>query len=279
MPYLGDLSYYRDLAISEGGTISQNGVQLVTNVYEGTMSLVGTAAHPIEVDGPVVVSEDVVLKGVISGQGTIYAGRNVHIIDDLTYDDPPEWPKPDYNPETTASNNVNSDLVALCAKGNVVMGNYRHGGWNYVRYFIRPPFTSPYIVDATDADIGYVSYYQGDDPYFDGNYTSYDGGVKGDGSSRRYYESSLSDSAFNALGPSNNINQIDALVYTNHLVGGRVRNMNFNGSVIGRDEGIVFSGYVTMNYDYRVKERGNEYININLPLSIMDPEEVSWTEE
>lgn len=279
MPYLGDLSYYQDLAISEGGTIYQGGAPVITNVHNGTISLIGTEANPIVINGPVVVTEDVVIKGVVSGQGTIYAGRNVHIIDDITYDDPPAWPKPDYDPETTSANNVGKDFLALTAKGNVIMGDYTHPFFNYCRFFIRPPFTNPYVVDESDADIGYVSYYQGDDPYYDGDYTAYDGGYKNDGSSRRYYESSLSNAEFDALNPQRRISQCDALIYTNHLISGRIINMNFNGSVIGRDEALVFNGYITMNFDYRVRESGHEYVNINLPLSIMDPETIAWREE
>ncbi|MFA4857731.1 MAG: hypothetical protein WC901_03675 [Candidatus Margulisiibacteriota bacterium] len=279
MPYLGDLDYYQNLAIEENGTVKIDGATIINNNYTGTVVLVGTSTSPIVIDGPVVVSDDVIIKGVVSGQGTIYAGRNVHIIADISYQNPPSWPKPDYDPEDTADENVDKDFLCLSAKGNVVLGDYNHSGWAVVKDYIQPPFTSAYAVDATDAGNGYVSYYSDGTPYFDGNYTDYDGGAKSDGASRKFYESSLSDTQFSSYSPTIRIDQIDALVYTNHLVGGRVNNMNFNGSVIGRDDGIAFTGSLTMNYDYRVREQGREYVNINLPLSVMDPEEVSWREE
>jgi hypothetical protein len=279
MPYLGDLSYYESLAVSENGSVKIGGVTMIDKTYSGTVVLVGTSSNPIVIDGPVVVTEDVIIKGVVSGQGTIYAGRNVHIIADITYDHPPDWPKPDYDPDETAEENVDRDFLCLAAKGNVVMGDYNHSGWKIVKNYIQPPFTSAYVVDSTDAGNGYISYYSEGVPYFDGNYTDYDGGAKSDGSTRKYYESSLSDAQFSSYSPTIRIDQIDALIYTNHLIGGRVRNMNFNGSVIGRDDGIVFTGSLTMNYDYRVREQGREYVNINLPLTVMEPEEVSWREE
>jgi hypothetical protein len=273
------LSYYKNLANSEGGKIVMGGTTVVNGVYEGTKVLVGTTAQPIEIDGPVVITGDVIIKGVVKGQGSIYAGRNVHIIDNLTYANPPSWPKPDYDAETTSSNNVEKDFLSLCAKGNVVMGNYTHSSWKQIYNYIKPPFTSAYVVDATDSDIGYVSYYSGGEPYFDGDYTDYDGGSKSDGSNRKYFESSLSDTTFQSYSPTNKISQVDALVYTNHLISGKVINMTFNGGVMGRDEGIVFSGYILMNYDYRVRDIGKEYVDINLPLAIMDPAYVNWSED
>ncbi|MFH1759680.1 MAG: hypothetical protein ABIA63_01140 [bacterium] len=277
MPYLGDLSYYQSLASGQNGTISQNGQVLVNNTYNGTISLIGTTANPIVINGPVVVTEDVIIKGVVEGQGSIYTGRNIHVIGDVTYKNPPSWPKPDYNPQGTAASNIGRDFLGLCSKGNVIIGNYKWSGWNICANYLAPPFTQPYIVDPSDAGIGYVSYYQGGDPYFNGNYTAYDGGTKSDGSQRKYYESSLSDSAFASLGPVNQVGQIDALVYTNHAISGRVSNMKFNGSVIGRDEAIAFQGYIMMNYDYRVKENGIEFVDIQLPISVMQPQKVKWS--
>lgn len=277
MPYLGDLSYYQALAASKDGTISQGGTVLVDNVYNGSMVLVGTAQNPIVIDGPVVITNDVVIKGVVSGQGTIYAGRNTHIIGSVTYADPPSWPKPDSDPLTTSAQNVNKDFLGLCAKGNVIFGDYLSSKWqNQVKQYIRPPFTNPYSVDQTDASIGYASYYQGGTPYFSGDYTAVDGGKKSDNSDRRYYESSLANNAFSNLSPTNDITQIDALVYTNHAIAGQVKNIKFNGSIIGRDEGIIFSGSLTMNFDYRVKEKGREFVDIQLPISIMKPETERW---
>lgn len=278
MPYLGDLSIYQTLAQSQDGTISQGGTVIVDNVYTGNLVLVGTTANPIVINGPVVVTNDVIIKGVVQGKGTIYAGRNVHIINNLTYSDPPAWPKPDTDPDGTMAANANKDILALCAKGNVMFGDYNHSSWNTVKKYLKPPFTSAYEVDPTDAGIGYVSYTQDGDPYFNGDYTANDGGTKTDGSARKYYESSLSDAQWTALGPSNSITQIDALIYDNHAVSGRISNCAINGSLIARDEAIVFSGSINVNYDYRVKKNALEYINIQLPISVMEPERKAWSQ-
>ncbi|MHC4860920.1 MAG: hypothetical protein ACYTDY_12615, partial [Planctomycetota bacterium] len=94
MPYLGDLSVYRDLATQQGGTLSQGETVLIDAVLgddaeeDKSIILVGTEENPFVINGPVVVENDVVIRGVVKGRGTIYAGRNVHIVGNLTYDTP-----------------------------------------------------------------------------------------------------------------------------------------------------------------------------------------------
>ena len=297
MPYLGDLSAYETMAVAEGGTISQGGSTLVNAVYDGNgpdgvpdtpddgcMVLVGTVANPIEISGPVVINNDVAIRGVVQGQGTIYTGRNVHIIGDITYADAPSWPKPDGDPDTTDQTNNTRDFLGLAAKGNVIVGDYTRRDWtrNVLRY-LDPGFTNPYFVDETDADIGYVSGYSGGEPYFDGDYTATDGGCKDNGgggcANRRYYESSLSNSDIRSIAaPSNQIRNVQAITYTNHAWAGRVGAFTMDGSIIARDEAIIYSGNIDMNYDVRAWE-GYGSLDIFLPRSLVAPQVLSWQED
>ena len=114
MPYIGDLSLYEEIAtkykggvgssltypggtvtLSDGSTFSYPaGTIDKATPHDGTsgpLILVGTALKPIVIDGPVVVENDVIIKGVIQGRGTIYSKRNVHILGQVTYKDPPQW--------------------------------------------------------------------------------------------------------------------------------------------------------------------------------------------
>ena len=114
MPYLGDLSVYETYAtayIGKGldgvaGTADDTTgsflkyrqglvIQTIdpTHPYTGTGPLIldGTVT-PIQIDGPVVIHNDVIIKGTVKGRGTIYASRNVHIVGPVTYQDPPSWP-------------------------------------------------------------------------------------------------------------------------------------------------------------------------------------------
>ncbi|MBI2495037.1 MAG: hypothetical protein HYW10_00480 [Candidatus Omnitrophica bacterium] len=109
IPYLGDLGFYRPLAQNSSLTYNDpgpdgrygnaddnpDGRPRITTEYTGAepLVLVGTPTNPIVINGPVIVPRrDVIIKGVVSGRGTIYAGRNLHIAGAITYQAPPEWP-------------------------------------------------------------------------------------------------------------------------------------------------------------------------------------------
>ena len=112
MPYIGDLSSsasaYREWAQElhaadpNMSTIKQGGTTIASVYYDGVgpsgdasladkgaLVLVGTQSNPIVVNGPVIVESDVIIKGYVTGQGTIYSGRNIHIVGNITYKNPP----------------------------------------------------------------------------------------------------------------------------------------------------------------------------------------------
>ncbi|NCC50101.1 MAG: hypothetical protein EOM20_02685 [Spartobacteria bacterium] len=300
MPYLGDLSEYTYLATNYDGRITQGGVTLITNVYngpgpnpaptawadDGCIILIGTQSDPIEIDGPVVVMGDLIIKGYYTGKGTIYAGRNVHIAGDLVAMDYPTWDKPDNDPETTAAVNANKDLLVLAAKGNVLFGDYTESSWrSAVNTYIKPNFTKSYTTDSSDYHLGYDSDWNPNNGYrFNGDYTGYDGGKRLDNSgnivNRRYYEASLSPNIFHAVANSEEVDRVDAVVYNNHLVGGHTGPFKNNGCLIGRDEAIIFSGSVTMNWDIRVGSRSKDAVDIGLylPRILAKPTRLYWEE-
>ncbi|MCM8813355.1 MAG: pilus assembly PilX N-terminal domain-containing protein [Candidatus Omnitrophica bacterium] len=273
LPYLGDLQYYKNLAASYSGRISQAGAPLITNVHNGNIVLIGTDADPIEINGPVVVTGDVLIKGKVKGQGTIYAGRNVHVIADVTYVDPPVWPKPDTDPAGTDTRNNTKDFLGLAAKGNVIIGDYTRNDWKTnVGNYLKPPFTQAYEVDPTDNGIGYVTQYSGGKPYFNGNYTANDGGTKADGSSRKYYESSYTDAYVQSIAVSaSSIREVNAVVFTNHAFAGKVGAFTWNGSIVSRDEALVYSGSIDINYDVRTKDKGGTQHDFFLPRELAPP--------
>ncbi len=260
LPFLGDLSYYQGLATSENGTIKQGGVTLVNNTLNGNIVLIGTDANPIEIDGPVVVSGDVLIRGKVRGQGTIYSGRNTHILGDLIYVNPPAWVKPDINPDGTDAVNETRDFIGLAAKGNIIIGDYTPIDGNdwltSVDEYITTPFTQGYTVDESAATLGYDSDGDPNNGYwFDGDYLAFDGGTKTDGTDRKFYESSYDDAYFSSIADkSSSIRQIDGVMYTNHAFTGKVGEFTMNGSIVSRDEAIVFSGHITLNYDIRAKD-------------------------
>lgn len=312
MPYLGDLSAYEKFAEYYDGQVQRkkeaNGnarETLIDNIYagngpdgvddtpdDGTLVLIGTENQPIEIDGPVVVRGDLVIKGYITGQGCIYAGRNIHVIDSVIYSDPPTWSKPDDNPFQTATLNADKDLVGFACKGNVIIGDYTTRTWcNNILRYIRPNFTAGYATDASDFGLGYDSDGNPDNGYwFDGNYTAYDGGFKtgsrGGKEWRRYYESSLSDGYIHSIA-AQSVETMHGIYYNNHLVSGFGGSTRWNGNgfsylgcMVARDEGIFFRNGLEMNWDIRLGSRSNEMLDnfFYFPQTLAMPHTVRWWE-
>ncbi|MEI7903147.1 MAG: hypothetical protein WCK89_23150, partial [bacterium] len=300
MPYLGDLETYRTIANNVGGTIKQKGKTLVDGSYsgvgpsglsagvdQGSLVLDGTS-YPIEISGPVVIDGDVIIKGTVKGQGAIYAGRNIHVVGDITYDSPPAWPKPDANPAETVKSNEKKDMLGLVAKGNIVLGNYTAPDWlNSIKTYITPPWVKPYVCEPTDALIGYPS-------TFSGNYTADDSGKKVSYTlnkktkkyeptgteNRSYYSSTVGDQKVKDTAQSAPITRIDAVLFNNHAIMGSVGACMINGALVGRDEGILYNTSLSFNWDIRLGSRSPDGINffIYLPLAPADPRVVSWRE-
>ena len=322
MPYLGQLEGYRELAREQHGTIKQGGKTIIDAVYSGAgpsgvedaadkgcIVLIGTSSNPLQINGPVVVDKDVVIGGVVTGQGAIYAGRNIHIIQNVTYKNGPSWSHPDSDPEATAERNSQKDLLSLAAKGNIVLGNYTQesgSSWlGSVKNYITNPFVKPYVVDESDIDIGYGS---SGNLTFPGNYTANDGLQKykltttttrervynqytrrweyktvtttTHGSEpSKYYESLIGNTAFSGLTHST-ITRVDAALYNNHAVMGKIGQCQFNGALVCRDEAIIYTTSVVFNWDIRLgsESKDSEGMEnfIYLPMTLIAPYTISW---
>jgi len=59
------------------------------------------SSHPVKVYGTVVVKENVVIKGIVDGSGSIYSGRNIYVMGGVEYKDKPSKP----------SGNTGSDAI------------------------------------------------------------------------------------------------------------------------------------------------------------------------
>jgi len=133
---------------------------------DGALVLIGTQANPIVIDGPVVVDSDVVIKGYVKGQGTIYSGRNVHVIGDVKYVNAPTWSHPDADDDAVETRNATSDMLGLVAKGNIVIGDSTSSSWHtsvdsYIKSGTSSSVVKKYACDPSDANIGYPSTFQG----------------------------------------------------------------------------------------------------------------------
>ncbi len=311
MPYLGDLDQYELFASNMNGRIISidsdgNEEVLVDAVYtgegpdgiadnadDGTLILT-SGVNQIVIQGPVVIHGDVLVKGTnFTGQGTVYAGRNLHVMGTLTTANPPVWPTKigDSDPEATMTDNINADLIGFACKGNVVFGSYdcwHNIMWYYLKSVDNGGCVPHYRVDESDDALGYVSYMSTNGPMFDGNYTGLDGGQRldndGNEIGRHFYEPSVSDNVWTSLNEfvqnGSTPMQIDAILYNNHCNLGFFNKLTLNGCMVGRDDAMVYSGYARWNWDIRLGSRSRELTkNYFLPLSLVRyPITIAWRE-
>lgn len=227
-------------------TISTNGQ------VNGSAAIVGSSAHPIIIHGPVTFSQDCVIKGNVSGQGTIYTGRNVNIVGSIVYQNPPNFQGS--NSTTVNNANAKADMLGLAARGSIIMGDVSQFSNPYPLEYMTPPFTKPRYDDQGNLIPAY-------------NATSKDS------TGFMLYQSVMGNSLIHSL--SAPVNQIDAVMYTNFVGGGDLgvggNGVNINGSIISKDESMVtWSLPMILNYDGRIKEQSpgqKPLIDINLPRS------------
>ncbi len=242
--------------------ISTNGV------INGSVALIGYIDKPIRIHGPVTVTQDVVIRGYVEGQGTLYAGRNVHIVGDIIYKNPPDFRGNNLN--TIMNTNERKDALGLAARGSIMMGNTRRFSDPYPLRYMTPPFTR----GRYDENGNWI-------PPFDARQI--------DSTGRMRYQSAYGDAGQNEIErlstqidinrngtidtDERGLSRIDAIMFTNFVGGGNLATdglgLTVNGTIIAKDEAMVlYSLPLRFNYDWRIRERSlddNPLINIELP--------------
>jgi hypothetical protein len=259
-PKIENLAYYKGLADAyssgtgssiSGGTIE--GVPMgstygagalnlgsVTKSYSGNLILTGTPGNCIQLNGPIVVDGDLIIRGCVEGEGSLYAGGNVYVPDSVTYAD------------------ATTDKLAFAAGGNIVMGDYRTtgsgGGSTGGGDFIEKQFWqfNKQVQDVYPA--GERRYYAAADGKI------YTGGKKtitpGAGDTVVSYTPSANaggapwitntEYVTNYVDNVNGVQQLDALAYTANGIFGinKVgdKKMTVNGALISADIGILVPG-------------------------------------
>ncbi len=215
-------------------------------VYNGSLGLLNTdSTKPIKIHGPVTVLGDCVIKGTVTGQGTIYTQRNIHVWGSISYANPPDFRGSD--PSAVDAANEKKDIVGLAAKGSIWLGDTGSSTWlSNVRQYITPPFTKARL----DEDGDTIAAYNGTTADYSGTaqYRTIATGLSGAGT------------------PS----QVSAIMYTDHVIGGLLSSGMIYGSYICKDEATVLSGTGTIKfiYDNRIQDRnssGLPLIDIDLP--------------
>lgn len=293
LPNLNDLNFYTDLSTTwrnpkqtyldgtanptynQGAYVevwnpSTNAYQRISTngIVNGSAALVGYSDKPIKIHGPVTFTEDVVIRGYVQGQGTIYAGRNVHVVGDIIYKNLPDFRGTNLN--SIDASNEKKDMLALAARGSVMLGNTRRFARPYPLDYMTPPFTKP----RYDDDGNLIPAFNALEVDSTGRYRYQS--AYGDGNQDLIEQLSLNvdiDRNGSISADERGISRVDSVLFTNFVGGGNLATdglgFTLNGSIICKDEAMVlWSLPMRMNYDTRIRERGmnnNPLIDINLP--------------
>jgi hypothetical protein len=180
--------------------------------------------------------------------------------------------------------NQDKDMVAYAATGSIILGDYTkdsHYGYSGSDRW----YSNDYLFDMGDEDVGNDGIPdtgdagEGDgvfdpttedldgDGVWDHDYTWNDVQTQADITS--YDNLPAGVTSFSDLA-SNSTTKIEGIYYTNHAWAGRTGNaVKFNGSIISKDEAIIYRNGLTFNYDERASSRYNDdpnrFIDLGLP--------------
>jgi len=303
MPNLLNFSNYVAAAMTDTST---NGLWVGTtqivfgvhnNLAQPGLYVVGTDASPITIKGTAEVHGDVVISGKVTGRGALYVGGNLYVAGDLTYAHGPNFSTP---PETMlpsardfwVTTNANADLIAYAVRGSIFGGDVTCGDWiNWCYWFGGSGLA--YVGDESQLGADGIAGTPDDGIPFlhaDGTWSAwYDADGDGKVGHNYVYDTDINMNAARAASilnyPTNsdgtpqafnqvatdNMGSIDGILYCNHAVAMRMANPSsvWHGTIVSRNEQIVFQSVLTFNYDSRVNSRyhnnPNSFINLGLP--------------
>ena len=307
MPNLYQMQYYRDLATAKNGKIwigaegevADASNTLVDGIYgddagEGQhLILASQGAHYIHIDGPVVIEGNVIIRGKLTGKGCIYSGKNIYLAGDVEYANPADydnrpWDKTDSGYETDIAqwveNNNDADLIGFAAQENIVAGNWDKNNWHPKSYqgmwenwgaedagqdgipFTNDAGEDDGTWDPATEDID-------EDGVYDNNYSFNVDIIPCDDTNTPLDYEDFDNrpnwaNNYNAIHQHTNIKRLDGIYYTNHLFAAGTQQFEFHGSLVSRDEAIVYSSYLNFNYDDRIHSKFRDYDNFDLVIDI-----------
>lgn len=308
MPNINNFAYNAQLATSKSGTVTQGGVTLIDGALGDDIGelesiyLHGTEANPIVIDGPVAVKGDVIIKGYLTGQGTLYAGDNIYIADDVNYNDGPNENPPD-NPGNKIGwilDNLDKDLICFAASENIVYGDHTSSSWwnsvkGWVNHSLNESSEEELGPDGLPGTADDGSPYDLDGDGVIDDQATYDDFDFRSPLNSTYYKglpaTITKRSQYGNLATYNEINDLDGVYYSNHFAIGLMGDKDGNqkgatiyGSLISKNEAIIYSNSLTFKHDPRLDSRYLEYadvyellvLDLGLPSSEARVQIASW---
>lgn len=272
-PKIENLDYYKGLAATydsgAGSSLSGGSIKVVptgssfsggavtvgsvSESYAGNMILTGTPGNCIQLNGPMVVDGDLIIRGCVQGEGSLYVGGNVYVPDSVTY------------------NNAANDKLAFAAGGNIVIGDYRDtssfgfssplnvGGGGFIKqeeWEFNTQVRANYPAGerryyAAENGKVYTSGTNVITPAAGDVVVKYTPGATAGGGAQWI---STTDYLNNFVDQANGVTQVDALAYTANAIFGfnktGDRKMTINGALVSADIGLLIPGPSFLADDY-----------------------------
>ncbi len=252
----------------------------------------------IHIEGPVVIKGNLIIKGKITGKGCIYVGNNLYVAGNLEYNDPADYKNIPNDPldkdydkklEQWVKDNKDKDLVGFAVQENIIVGDWTKSNWYPNQY--KNMWQNWGEEDAGKDGIPNTNDEFEDDGIWQKEYEDVDeDGIKDD--NYNYGDVFLKPTDYAPGAPSQNLSiddfdnvppnandfkdlytqkdvvKMDGIYYTNHMLAASVKNAEMRGTIVSKDEAIVYANKIEQRYDWRIhsKFRDLEDFDLKIPL-------------
>ncbi len=287
-------------------------------VLEGTQSNPIVINGPVVVDSDVVIKGYVKGQGTIYSGRNIHIAGSIQYVNAPSWPHPDSNPDSTAN-NNLSKDLLGLAAKGNIVMGDYTLSSWLGSSSSGLQYYLKSgPYVQRYICDASDNTIGYprtTEYgWTSNESTFCGDYTQRDGGKKvevssktewvyengrrvqkttttiADSQTRKYYESVCPEkliqqlcndkqSSRGAYQPT--ITRIDAVMYNNHGIIGHIGNCTINGSLVCRNEAMIYEGALKINWDHRLYSglSGSMSNALGLPMDASrPPQTLSWRE-
>ncbi len=309
-------AHYSGAGPSGNSSLSDKGAL----VLEGTAANPIVIDGPVVVDSDVVIKGYVKGQGTIYSGRNIHIAGDIRYVNAPSWPHPDTHPDATAQ-SNMSKDLLGLAAKGNIVMGDYTLSSWLGSSSGGLQYYLKSgPYVQQYICDASDKNIGYprtTEYgWTSNESKFCGDYTQKDGGKKvdvttstqtvynpktrryeqqttttiADSQTRRYYESVCAEKLIQHLCADSQsyrgayqptVTRIDAVMYNNHGIIGHIGNCTINGSLVCRNEAMIYEGALKINWDHRLYSglSGSMSNQLGLPMdSSRPPETLSWRE-